>query len=379
MSETIKVPGIYDVSGPTGSVGRPTSYGTRDAIKFVNENGFLTHEIEHEWVDYQRDVALAEEAYTDFTSENPPPAIIGWGAGDTTALADRIADDEVVYISASYSPQFHRPSYSYLFLPSLDYTSQVRAHMEWLKEHDPNAKVALSYPDRPLGHVIKEGSHQYATELGIEMGTDLHLPVDADTAKEQVSKASQENVDYIIHHNISHPTKILLEDIESISPDIEVLGLSWTVDEIQLANAPELHEGVRVVNTFNSFREVRNGTSRADNAIRAAFRAYRSAGAMDDPELANLHYVRGFLHGLLLYKALKLGEQHGLDVQQGPELRQAMFEVNEWDAWGVSEPLSFSRDDPRSTMSGRIYEVHNGALHREGTIDLPRKREWIGV
>jgi len=79
-SSGVSVPGIYDMSGATSDVGRPAGIGSRDAIKWINNNDELDSEINHDWQDYYSyDVPQAKSAYDEYTSGSNPPAIIGWG------------------------------------------------------------------------------------------------------------------------------------------------------------------------------------------------------------------------------------------------------------------------------------------------------------
>ena len=52
----VTVAGIYDLSGATSDVGRPTALGSRDTIGHFNENDTLGRQIEHPNNDYAYEV-----------------------------------------------------------------------------------------------------------------------------------------------------------------------------------------------------------------------------------------------------------------------------------------------------------------------------------
>ena len=119
----VRVPGIYDESGGTADVGRPTAIGSRDAITYFNENDELPREIAHPNNDYAYEVQQAQQLYDDYTSGDDPPVIVGWGTADTEALSGAVAEDEIVYISASYSANLLTEEAPYNFFGNLDYTN----------------------------------------------------------------------------------------------------------------------------------------------------------------------------------------------------------------------------------------------------------------
>lgn len=95
--------------------------------------------------------------------------------------------------------------------------------------------------------------------------------------------------------------------------------------------------------------------------------------------VANLHYVRGFVQALVLVRAFDHAADMGLDIFEGKHLREGMLAVDGWDAWGLSEPISFEEGDRRATTTGRLYEVTDGELAHDTTVELPRTDEWLGV
>ena len=377
MADSVTVPGIYDESGATSDVGRPTAIGSRDTIAYINENDLFDVSIDHPNNDYAYEVPQAQQYYQQYTSESSPPLIIGWGTADTEALAGTVADDEVVYVSASYSANLVTEEFPYNFFGNLDYTSQARAHLRWIADNDPEATVGFIFSNTAFGRSPVEGGKQYAEELGLDVASDINLPLTANSATTQLRQARDQEIDYLIHQNTSAPMRVLLEDRQDIYPDLTVCGLTYTVDERVVQQSPEIFEGVRYVNAFRTFQGALDSGGRGAEIIEANFE--REGRSMDDPEVAQLNYVRGVIHALLALKGLQNAAEAGNDVTTGPNVRQGMFGIEDDDMFGLAEPFSYAEDDRRPTMNGRLFEVTDGSLSFDTGVELPRRDSWIGL
>jgi len=98
---------------------------------------------------------------------------------------------------------------------------------------------------------------------------------------------------------------------------------------------------------------------------------------MDNPEVAQLNYVRGVIHALLALKGLQNVVDEGNDPTSGSNARQGMFGIQGDDMEGLSEPYTFEEGDRRPTMTGRLFEVTDGSMSFDTTVELPRRDDWI--
>jgi branched-chain amino acid transport system substrate-binding protein len=375
--DQITVPGLYDESGGTSDVGRPSAIGSRDAIAYFNENDVLPRGIDHPNNDYAYEVPQAQQYYDEYTSGENPPAIIGWGTADTEALSGAVAEDEIVYVSASYSANLLTEEAPYNFFGNLDYTSQARAHLKWIADNDAEATIAFIFSNNPFGQAPVEGGKQYAEELGLNVAEDINLPLDANSATTQLRQARDADVDYLIHQNTAAPMQVLLSDKDDVYPDVTVCGLTYTVDEPRVQESPENFEGVRYVNAFRTFQGALDSGGDGADMIEANFE--REGRDMDDPQVANLNYVRGCIHAILVLKGLQNAIDADRDPTSGSDVRQSMFDIEDDDMWDLSEPYNYMEDDRRPTMTGRLFEVSDGAMEFDTTVELPRRDDWIGL
>lgn len=149
----INIGGIFDLSGPTGEVGKGYAEGIIDYIKYLNEEkgGINGRKINLIWKDYEYKISEAYSWY-DKLKENKVIAIIGWGTGDTEALAPKITDDKIPYISASYSEKLANGGmYPYNFIGSVSYSDQARIALKYISNNDREATVAFIYNDTGFG------------------------------------------------------------------------------------------------------------------------------------------------------------------------------------------------------------------------------------
>ena len=373
----VTIPGIYDESGATSDVGRPTAIGSRDAIAYFNENDLLSRDIDHPNSDYAYEVSQAQQLYDRYTSDSDPPIIIGWGTDDTEALSGSVAQDEVVYVSASYSANLMTDESPYNFFGNLDYTSQARAHLKWIADNDAEATVAFIFSNTAFGKSPVEGGKQYADELGLDVAADINLPLTANSATTQLRQARDADVDYLIHQNTAAPMQVLLSDKADVYPDVTVCGLTYTVDEPRVQESPENFEGVRYVNAFRTFQGALDSDGEGAEMIRSNFE--REGRDLEDPSVANLNYVRGCIHAVLVLRGLENAIDAGRNPTNGADVRESMFGIEDDDMLGLAEPFDYMESDRRPTMTGRLFEVSNGSLAFDEAVELPRREDWIGL
>lgn len=182
--------------------------------------------------------------------------------------------------------------------------------------------------------------------------------------------------DGLLHHNAATAMETLLRVRRSVYPEVTVCGLTWTVDEPHVRRAPEVFEGARYVNGIRTFAEALDA-DRSGAAVRACFE--REDRSLDDASVANVHYVRGFVQALVLVCAFDHAAGMGLDIFEGDELREGVFAIDGFDARSLAEPFDFREQDRRATMNARLYEVSDGAIEHDATVELPLKDEWLGL
>ncbi len=127
---TINVGALNDMTGATSDVGKDYALGIAEAIHYVNDNGGINgKQIKLYQFDYGYRVPEALTKYKLF-KRLKCVAVLGWGTGDTEALAPTITRDKMPYVSASYSAHLTDPKKTpYNLFFATDYSQrQIRHH-----------------------------------------------------------------------------------------------------------------------------------------------------------------------------------------------------------------------------------------------------------
>ncbi len=244
----VKVGGLFDLSGPTSDVGKMYAYGVMDCIKYYNEKGIYWKgkrvKIELITRDYGYKVPEAFKAYKEFKSAGVV-AIIGWGTGDTEALAPHVAKDKIVYISASYSARLTNRSYN--FFPVPDYSTQLRAALKWIAENwkeDRPPRIMFMYPDVPYGLAPIPAGKAYAKELGFEILPDQIVPLTATDASSQVLEAKKHGADFVWIGGTVSSASVVARDAKRLGLNAKLIINVWGFDEKFVELAGPAAEGV---------------------------------------------------------------------------------------------------------------------------------------
>ena len=166
-AQTIKIGNLVDLTGPTSDQGKDIAQGRIDAVEYFNEKGGVNgRKLELVSVEYGFQPPRAVAAYKKFVQDDKVLLVLGYGTPDTEALRPFITKDKVPYISGSYSGHLTDPKQTpYNFPGGIDYTSQIRIFLNWVKEGwkdtSRKPKVAFIFADNAL----RPGAHRGRTRV----------------------------------------------------------------------------------------------------------------------------------------------------------------------------------------------------------------------
>ena len=110
MAKEIVVGGIFDITGPTGDVGKDYALGAMAAVKYYNSQGGVDGDmVKLISNDYAYKIPEAVNLYKKYSKVDKVFCIQGWGTGDTNALRPMINKDKIIYMSASYDGNLTNP------------------------------------------------------------------------------------------------------------------------------------------------------------------------------------------------------------------------------------------------------------------------------
>lgn len=353
--EPIVVGVLSDLTGATGDVGTPYSEGIRGYVDALNADGGVEgREIELLLNDYAYDVARAEQLYSQYISEGAV-AIQGWGTGDTEALRQRVAQDELPFMSASYAETLVDPAETpYNFVTVATYSDQMRVGLNWIAEDAGGpAEVAVLHNDSPFGTAPIADGEAWIEEQGYELGYEAYpMPAGSTDYFGILTQAEAQGAEYVVIQNVSSPAAVVARNIAEQGLDMTIVCLNWCSDELFIQLAGDAAEGHVMVQPW--------APPSADVSGHEAVAAYLESEG-DSLENKGLHYAQGWYTMHSMVEGIRSLVEAGTDVT-GPELKTALEEMDAVDTGGASAPIDFSADSHRGSEQTGVYQVEDGQM-----------------
>ncbi|OAN50470.1 ABC transporter substrate-binding protein [Magnetospirillum moscoviense] len=388
-ADPIPVGHIADLTGATGSVGKPYAQGIADAMKYINSKGGVGgRTLAFETTDYAYEVPRAMAHYKKLLDQKVV-AIQGWGTGDTEALVSFVAKDTIPYFSASYSGHLTDPQgktsakaspYNFFYGPS--YSDGCRALVEWAaddwkkKGGTAKAKFVHMGDNHPYPNAPKDACGAYAKEKGLEILNPIQYSLKPGDFKAQCLSLKESGANYAYLANTSGSTIALLKSCETVGAKPQYMGNVWGMDEASLKAAGEAANGmVWVV----------GAATWADN--NAGMNLVREISKMSDPsgtEPRPGHYIRAVCSAFYMKEAMDAASAMPGGVT-GPNIKKAMYTKKDWvpaGLDGVCLPSTWKEDDHRGTTSVMVYQASvkgtDIGMKKIFTANIPRRTEWLG-
>ncbi|KQL19904.1 ABC transporter substrate-binding protein [Cytobacillus solani] len=347
---TIKIGGIFDLTGGTGDVGTPYAEGAEayfDSIKDEEINGYKLELIGD---DYAYKIPEAQKMYQKLKSKDKVSGILGWGTGDTEALRQQVAADKLPYFSGSYSENLKDIKESpYNFLTAASYSDQARSALTWIKENHSGGtpKIAFLYNDTAFGKSPIEDAKSFAKELGMEVVDEQIIDVQALDATSQLLNMEKKNPDYAIIQQTWGATATILKDAKKLGIDTQFIGLNWATGEGLIPLAGDAAEGFIGVVTHAFPYEDLPGMEEIKKYLE---------GRGEKLEDKNQKFIQGWVSAKIMVEAIKIAD----DPTTGEGIRKGIEKLKELDLGGLAAPVTFTADNHAGTNKIRLAEVKGG-------------------
>ncbi len=384
---TIKIGALNDMTGATSDVGKDYALGIAEAIHYVNDTGGINgKKIKLYQFDYGYRIPEALTKYNLF-KRLKCAAILGWGTGDTEALAPTVAKDKIPYVSASYSGHLCKPDKTpYNLFFSTDYSTQSRGLItSWFDKKWPTKpdhgkrkpRIAMCYMfASPFSSSSIKAAKDQAALLGFDIGSDQDVSLFAIDTKSQILALKEFKPDVVLHTNTVMSVAATLRDAYALGLGADNLIKCWGFDE----NLPRL------------------AGKAADGAIGCAPWAFYGLDVplMDKviayskkynpgipQEKRTIHTVQAWANVLGLAEAMKRADKAG-DLS-GKGILKKGFETMKGFEIGLGiAPATFTPTDHRPQSEAKIYEYKNGQFVLIDAVDLKKRwpqkweKEWMG-
>lgn len=364
--EPIVIGGIFDTTGPTSDVGKDYAVAAVDAAEYINANGGVNgRPIEIIANDYAYKPDKAVELYKTYVDQGIF-LIQGWGTGDTNALKELVNRDQTVYMSASYDSGLNDPTKTpYNFYVGTSYGDAIRGAMQYVKEVG-GKKVVFIYPDHPYGKNPIPAGKAMAEELGLEVGPDQFVALNATDAVSQLTNMKKFNPDWAWIGGTTASTAVIIKDAAKLGLDTKFLINVWGFDE----NLPKLAGEAANERAYGMAPFTFYGV---DVPGMKPILEMHQAKHPDDNHL--VRYTQAWVSMMVMWDALKRAE-----TLDGPGVKAALEQVTDFDTGGLTAaPITFTGTDHRPNTTLFIYKVDStGKQVPVKEVTLERRAEWLG-
>ncbi len=365
--EPILIGLLSDLSGGTADVGVPYAEGVKAAGEYINANGGIDgRQVKLLQVDYAYNVQQALAAYKKFKNQGIV-ALQGWGTGDTEALTQFVAKDEIPTFSASYSAHLTDPKIApYNFFTATDYSTQARAGLKYIMESwngEGAPRLALVYPDHPYGLSPIKAIKEYAQELGFELVGEEIVGLSAMDAATQLLSLQKKEPDFVWVGGTTQSTAVVMKDAQKLGMDVVFLTNIWGTDENIFKLAGDVADKHLSLQTSVVYGQDVPGMEFIEE--------------LTDGEPQVVHYIRGFVSMLTMAEGLSMAAAQG--ELTGPNIKAALETMRDYDPMGLAPPISFFPDDHRPNMTAIIFRLQDGEMVFQTAQELTRREEWLGI
>lgn len=400
-AQGIAVGHLADFSGPTSDVGASYGQAVADTIAHINKSGGVGgRKIDAETIDYSYQVPRAVAAYKGWSGK--VDAIQGWGTADTEALVAFITKDNIPYFSASYAATLTDPAggskaekptpFNFFYGPS--YSDAARAMVQWAaadwkrKSGQGKPKYVHMGANHPYPNSPKSAAEEYAKELGFEVLAPIQFALSPGDFTAQCLTLKQSGAHYAYLGNTAGSNISVLKACQTAGVQVQFLGNVWGLDENAMKAAGTAANGV----VF----PLRTGALWTDKVSGIAI--MKDISKMSDTAgnaYRQIHYLAGVCTVLYMKEAMEWASANG--GINGSNIKKGMYVKQNWvpkGTEGVCKPSTWTAQDHRSTTQVELYRaevkgatdasiadlIANGSIKmvKLATIDLPRKREWLG-
>ena len=383
----VKVGALNDMTGATSDVGKDYALGIAEAIHYVNENGGINGKpIKLYQFDYGYRIPEALTKYNLF-KRLKTVAILGWGTGDTEALAPTVAKDKIPYVSASYSGHLTNPEKTpYNLFFSTDYSTQARGLItawfdkKWPKNADfgkRKPKIAMCYMfASPFSSSAIKAAKDHAAMLGFDIGSDQDVSLFAIDTKSQILALKEFKPDVLLHTNTVMSVAATIRDAYSLGLGADNLIVNWGFDENLPKLAGKAAQGVIGCAPWAFYGQ---NVALMDQVV--AYAKKYNPGVPQ--EKRTIHTVQAWASALGLVEALRRADKVG-DLSGEGILKKGFETMQNFDIGLNVPPLTYTATDHRVAGKVPIYEIVDGKIKLLKIVDLKTRwpdkwaNEWIG-
>ena len=364
MAKEIKVGGIFDITGPTGAVGKDYAAGAVAGEKYWNQKSVLGGDmLKLIPNDYAYKIPEAVNLYKKYKDVDRVFVIQGWGTGDTNALRPLVNRDKIIFFSASYDGNLTDPKKNpYNFFIGTSYSTAIRLAMTYAKDQGAK-KVVFIYPDHPYGKNPIPAGKDYAKKLGLQIGPDEIVNLRAIDATSQLLNMKKFDPDFAWIGGTTPSTAVIIKDAAKHGLRTKFMINCWGFDENLSRLAGKAAEG----RAFGMLPVAPFG---------ADVPGMKDVVASAEGKPQTLHYVKSWVSMMVMVEGLKKAKAAG--KLNGPGLKAALETIKDFNTGGLCAPITYTPEDHRPNTTMAIGGIKDGKIFLVKDVNFPRQKAYIG-
>ncbi len=362
---SIKIGGIFALTGPTSDVGVPYAEGVKAYVNYLNaRRGIKGRRIEFISQDYAYNVARGEQVYSQLKGSGVV-AIQGWGTADTEALRTRVNADKIPYMSASYAATLINPRetpYNFFVAPS--YSTQMRIALKFIAEQTGNqqAQVAVFHHDSPFGQSPLEDGRRYVQSKKLKLGYKTYtMAAGVTDYTALLTQVQSQGARWIVIQNVSTPAAAVARDIARLGLNIKIVCLNWCGDEIFVGLAGKAAAGHYTVQPWGTTGLNVPGLKTPSSYLASRGKTLGSA---------TLHFTQGWYTMAVMCTAIERVLTTGKALT-GANVKAALEQMPKFSTGGVTPDVKFTTRTHEGLHSSRIFQVIRGRFRQITGYRIP--------
>ena len=356
-ADTIKVTGQQPLTGRFAFAGKHIHQGLADSLEWANEQGGVGgKKFEYIYEDTGYDLNRAVASFKKAMAKYSPVMDYGESTGQGKALAPEINERyHVLYGSTSFSQELaDRAKNPFMFVSGPTYAQQFGVLLKYIaanpKKKGKKPSVAFFYSDTEFGRDPIPYAREMAKKLGVEVVAEEVTAVGAVDVTSQILDLKRKNPDYCIFQGyVVPPIPAVIRGAKDFGLDTTFMGTFWAMSKMLLDKLGPDAEGYMGVNPYAYWYH-------NDVPMIKTIQDFNRRHHPDVTYRPN-SYMQGWFTGMVFAKLAMMCHEKGLPIT-GPNLKDMIPQVKDWDTQGFSGKVSFKTSN--ATAVGKVYKAQGG-------------------
>jgi branched-chain amino acid transport system substrate-binding protein len=351
VGKTIKVGGIFDITGPTNVIGAPFAEGAAAYFDYVNKQGGINGlSVDLISIDYQFDIQKAASALSRLIHKENILALIGWGCSDMPSLIPKAENAKLPVTTGTRCHAVIGKTNPVVFSVADTYEKEViQTALPWLirdgekKGIRPKVSLFYSEPGRDASNTISEA----CDKMGIDVVIKEFISEKAISAGPQMARAKQAGSQYVWVFSTLTPVLTLLKEAYKIDYQPQFYGISYVGNELIFKLASS-NPGKLIFTGESAYM------SQADIPGIKKIREFTGKSALPNS------FVAGWVRSMLLARGLqKANIKPEMPISQArTSILDAFEKFTNEDMEGLVAPVTFSETNHVGSDKFRLYRVN---------------------